>query len=217
MRPLIPATLFSLVCVSLVCAVSVQAQEVYPKLEVFGGYAANKFFYTNSDLETLPANIASLFDVGHDRHYGFDAAFTRNFSRYLGIAAEFWMYPTTETGSTGTVRISATERPIAFALGPELKLRNGTRWTPFAQALVGVAYSSADFHLDTSNGSVSQFHSRTGLAMAVGGGLEFLLAPRVSLRGMVDYAPTFLGAADPEDSSRQNNIRYGLGLLFHFR
>jgi hypothetical protein len=62
---------------------------------------------------------------------------------------------------------------------------------------------------------VTQSHSRTGFAMAFGGGMDFRMNRRLSLRWMADYSATFLGNPDPEETGRQNNTRTSMGLLFH--
>jgi hypothetical protein len=191
--------------------------EAYPKIEVFGGFSADKFFYSESSGEAGNPNVsvASLFDFGADQHKGFDVSAARNFTRYLGIKADSSMYFRQDSGMTSDGQAyRVPERTVLFMVGPEIKARNHTRLAPFAHALFGFAHSSANFTIDAST---IQSHSREGFAMALGGGLDFRMARRFSIRFVTDYSATHLGNPSPDDSGRQNHIRFALGVLFHIR
>jgi opacity protein-like surface antigen len=192
----------------------------YSKIELFGGYTVNKFFYTDSGGES-PANAASLFDFGWDRHRGLESSVIRNLNRRLGIKGDFSWY-TSQTGGLASngFTIQAPEKAVYFMAGPELKFPNRSRWTPFVHALAGVAHSWANLIVLLPNDAVNtirQSHSRTGPSLALGGGLDYRVSKRLSFRLMTDYSATFLGNPDPEESGKQNNTRASLGLLFHFR
>jgi opacity protein-like surface antigen len=193
----------------------------FSKYEVFGGYAANKFFYADSGESISPPNAASLFDFGWDRHAGFEGSVIRNWNRYVGVKGDFSLYYSQTSGNTAQgLAIVVPERAAYLMAGPELKLRNRSRFTPFFHALVGGAHSWANLSLTALNSpgtTVNQSHSRTGFSMAYGGGLDFLVNRRISLRWITDYSATFLGNPDPEESGKQNNVRFALGVLFHFR
>ena len=104
-------------------------------------------------------------------------------------------------------------RAFYFMAGPEIKARNSTRVTPFAHALFGVAHSTAEFSTASAIFTRMDSHTRTGFAYALGGGLDFRVSKRFSVRAMADYTQTFLGDADP-NTSRQNHVRFSLGILF---
>jgi len=78
--------------------------------------------------------------------------------------------------------------------------RDPKRWSPWAHALVGGA------HL---NPQVAR-SSKNGFAFQAGGGGDYYLNPRLSLRGEVDYVRTQLY------SEGQNNIQGGVGIVIHF-
>lgn len=59
----------------------------------------------------------------------------------------------------------------SFLVGPELKLRNHTRATPFADAL-GITHTSTAFRTSGAALNFSGSTGDTGLGMAFGGGLD---------------------------------------------
>jgi opacity protein-like surface antigen len=212
------------------CASLASAQQtspsVYPKLEVFGGYSANGIFNNELEATVQNQNLASLFSDFAGGPKGFEASIARNFTRYLGIKADFSMYYADDSGlstfqvcqsnscTTTTQETRVDKRAFYFMAGPEIKARNRTRVTPFAHALFGVARSTADFSTASAIFTRSDSHTRTGFAYALGGGLDFRVSKRFSVRAMADYTQTFLGDADPNESGRQNHVRFSLGILF---
>jgi opacity protein-like surface antigen len=197
-----------------------QEMKPYSKFEVFGGFTVNKFFYTDSGGDS-PANAASLFDFGWERHRGLESSVIRNLNRRLGIKGDFSLYASQTDGlATNGFAIQVPEKAAYFMAGPELKFPNRSRWTPFVHALGGVAHSWANLIVllpDDHVNTIHQSHSRTGPSLAFGGGLDYRVSRRLSFRLMTDYSATFLGNPDPEESGKQNNTRASMGLLFHFR
>jgi len=78
--------------------------------------------------------------------------------------------------------------------------RDPKRWSPWVHALVGGAHV---------NPQVAR-SSKNGFAFQTGGGVDYYLNPRLSLRGEVDYVRTQLY------SEGQNNIQAGVGIVIHF-
>jgi opacity protein-like surface antigen len=74
------------------------------------------------------------------------------------------------------------------------------RWSPWAHALVG------GVHLNPQTAA----GSKNGFAVQAGGGVDWALWPRVSLRGEADYIRTQLY------SDSQNNFQIGAGAVIHF-
>ncbi|HYL98931.1 MAG TPA: hypothetical protein VEZ90_08240 [Blastocatellia bacterium] len=99
--------------------------------------------------------------------------------------------------------------------GPELKARNNTRWTPFAHTLFGVAHGSASLDATGPLINFSEKASDNAFAIALGGGIDFRVAGRFSLRGSVDYNPVFFGSKDTIATHRQDFVRISVGVLFH--
>jgi len=78
--------------------------------------------------------------------------------------------------------------------------RDPKRWSPWVHALVGGAHV---------NPQVAR-SSKNGFAFQAGGGVDYYLNPRLSLRGEVDYVRTQLY------SEGQNNLQVGVGVVIHF-
>jgi hypothetical protein len=78
--------------------------------------------------------------------------------------------------------------------------RQPRRWSPWTHALIGVA------HVNPQVAGVG----KNGFALQVGGGVDWLLNPRLSFRGEADYVRTQLY------SESQNNLQAGVGVVLHF-
>jgi peptidoglycan-associated lipoprotein len=96
-----------------------------------------------------------------------------------------------------------------YLAGGRYSLRRFSRFTPFAQILIGVAHASGDLAPD-------QLHigSSTAFAMAAGGGLDLNLTHHVAVRlFQTDYLLTLL---NNRVNDHQNNFRFSTGIVFHF-
>lgn len=212
------------------CASVATAQQTssnaYPKLEIFGGYSANGVFNKETEATLQNENLASLFSDFAGGPKGFEASIARNFNRYLGIKADFSMYFANDSDlstfqvcqpnscTTTTQVTNVDKRAFYFMAGPEIKARNRTRVTPFAHALFGAARSTAEFSTASAIFTRTDSHTRTGFAYALGGGFDFRVSKRFSVRATADYTQTFLGDADPNASGKQNHVRLSVGILF---
>jgi len=88
---------------------------------------------------------------------------------YLGIVGDFGGYH----DSPGGVSFNT----YTFLFGPRIIMHNPTKFTPFAQFLVGAA------HLTVGSGGPST----TDFAYSVGGGVDIGVLPHLSVRPQVDY------------------------------
>jgi opacity protein-like surface antigen len=218
MKQLLVAVLVALVVLSRASLVSAQlpGAEAYPSIEGFAGFSGNHFFYADESTDIAnPNNLASNFSHRSQGPIGFETSLTVALTRYVGVTSDLSMYfngkPSGQITTGEDFTIDSTS--LYFMVGPEIKARNHTRLTPFAHALFGVARSRSEFKAPGIGFSDS--HTRTGFAMAFGGGLDRRVSGRFSIRGMIDYAQTVLGNADPSESGRQNHFRVSLGILFH--
>ena len=213
MRRLILAVLLMACCAPLTLAQN-RNTDAYPKVEWFVGASGNHFFYDDSPIEVVPKNIASLFS-DRAQGLGFETSLTRNINKSLGIKGDFSLLfdrkPQGKTTAGDDFHVNS--RTLSFMAGPEIKAPNHTRMTPFVHALFGVARSRSEFKVASI--SFSDSHTRTGLAMAFGGGVDVRISKRFSIRAMTDYTQTFLGDADPSESGRQKHSCLSLGILFH--
>jgi hypothetical protein len=190
------AVLLTLCCAPLASA---QQAEEYPKNEVFVGYS-----YQSADVNSLTP------DPGRAGLHGVNLEYTRNVSRVVGITADFSGHVRRETFTTGAGEFRHDREQYNLLGGVQFKARNRSRVTPFAHALVGVAFFrgfSAEL-LPSSN--TYFFDDAKSFAMAFGGGLDIRAGRRVNVRAVqADYNPTFFGRG------RQDNFRLSFGVVFN--
>jgi len=187
----------------VLCAPFTTAQDTnarsYPRLEMFVGFAAVE---TNDH----SFQFADVGPVGHldfdEKGKGFEAAVVGNVTRYLGIMGNFAAhfssneftvpFPSSSTTQLGTIN----PRLFDLMAGPELKVRNRTRVTPFVHALFGIAHSTATFQTTGPVINFSRTDAETGFAMAFGLGGDVRISRRFSFRGLLSYQRAFVGAND---------------------
>jgi opacity protein-like surface antigen len=215
MKQLVPfLSLVVLLCASASALAQAKASDDYPRFEVFAGYSA------------LGANDIIIFGNnqpaggGYASTAGFETSLTRNFTRHLGVKADFSAHFKSTSGPLSICNPTCTtpqERELKtrvynFLAGPEFKARNHTRFTPFVYALGGLAHTRAQFTTPgpTFNLLLKQHHN--SFAMALGGGLDLRVSKRISIRGSMDYNPVFISNSA---GGRQDFARFSLGLLFH--
>ena len=78
--------------------------------------------------------------------------------------------------------------------------REPHKWSPWIHLLAGLAHVNPQ----------TAYNSKTGFAMQAGGGVDYFINPRLSLRGQCDYVLTRLYA------QVQNNVQAGVGFVLHF-
>ncbi len=213
-------------CCSLVTAQSARGSDD-SKLELFAGYSANGYFVNESSSVSTVRNqkASSFFTDRAGGPAGFEISVNRTFSRYIGLKGDFSSYFETLHGrgtlcqgsscSTGNP-FRVPLRSFYFTAGPEFKLRNSTRLTPFAHVLFGGVASHAEFLISGPGIKVVDSTTRTGIAASFGGGFDVRLSRRVSLRTAADYTAAFLAEPNPAESRPQNHVRASAGILLRF-
>jgi len=144
--------------VGLFIAAPIQAQQSYPRAEIFGGYS---YMYTGM-----------LY--GKSIPKGWNANIVGNLHRNIGIEADFSGHYVTPGGTLTTGFNHSTH---FFMLGPRFAARLG-RATPYAHALFGAAHFGAEGEDFVGPVRVS----KTWFSWAVGGGLDVNLRKAVALR-----------------------------------
>lgn len=152
-----------------------------PKAEVFGGYQ-----YTRLDGGGLVPDINAN---------GWNAAVTGNFSKHVGVTADF-------SGTYATVS-GVKVKVHTYTFGPVFAVHNDA-FSPFAHVLVGGFHGSAGF--EGISGSTS------GFAMMAGGGVDAKIAPRVAFR-IAQFDWVLLRA---EGETTKKNVRISTGIVFRF-
>jgi hypothetical protein len=140
---------------------------------IFGGYSYVR-------LDTNPTKYNS---------HGWEASYTANMFKILGVTADFGQSYTTITG--------VSTKQTTYMFGPELHFP--ARVSPFVHALFGAARFSAA-------GSAT-----TDFASAEGGGIDLHAGHFLGLRLIqADYLNTHFG------STHQNDVRLSAGILLRF-
>ncbi len=186
----------------LVVLVSVLAvaQEV-PRYELSTGYA-----YGDVDYPTTTAYGLSP--------RGWVGSFSANLRRWAALEAEAGGQYQNETFSLGSVPYSMNAGFYSFLAGPRVAYRRG-RTSPFVHTLFGlartIAYDKASVNASTGT---AFFPYENGLGALIGGGLDYRVNRRISMRTQADYFVTQpnggLGGVT------QNNFRLVAGIVFNF-
>jgi hypothetical protein len=197
----------------------------YPKIEYFAGYSAietNNHTFLFSEVHP----VAGLdYDEGG---WGVESEVIGNMSRYFSIVGDFSAHLSSNTFPADFTTKTCAEPPCAtvtqtgkinpelfdFLAGPEFKWRNRTRFTPFVNALFGLAHSTATFNTTGSFATISSTDAETGFAMAFDAGFDLRITRRVSFRGFLTRSEAFVGS-DVLPRQRADAVGWSAGVLFH--
>ncbi len=203
---------------TVITAASASAQ-TYPVAEGYVGFS----LYNNEYGTTRHNSPGLQFNLGY------------NVARYLQVVGDLGaQFHNTNIVWTNGKKAEADS--FQFLFGPELKIRNRSRWTPFAHGLAGVAFR--DYAVPTGNWFCSGFPPicyedslsvarETGFAWGVGGGLDWTNNPVISVRVFqFDWLHTKLSRDNlnfspaqgqfPTLSGWQDNYRISFGITFRF-
>jgi opacity protein-like surface antigen len=195
MKPRVVVCLFC----SLLWLAGVTNAQSYPRFDLAANYA---FLHAdpshNDGVSALSLNGGSL-SLGYNTKSWIAA--TVDVGGYAGNGVVLTCVLTgcpTPTESSGTM--------WTYLAGPRVNFRHSGRFTPFAQALFGVAHGSGLFVPGVQN----------AFATSIGGGLDVRISNRFSLRPIqVDYLLTRFNEFD-DGHAAQMNVRVSSGLAFHF-
>lgn len=167
--------LVGIILVFLLVSLASLAQD-FPKAELFGGYQLSRQNSTNLN--------------------GWNASFTGNYNRWLGLTGDF-------SGAYNT-RIGIDFRSYTFTGGPTVAGRSNGTFTPFAHALFG------GFHQVAEAGSTA-LGTVTGFAFIGGGGVDAKITPHIAARlGQFDWMSFHAS------SGSSSIFRYSGGIVFRF-
>jgi len=149
----------------------------------------------------------SLNQVNQSRYglQGFNVAVTRNFGRYFGLTAEGDYYKwALASGNPGTPSVQS----VLF--GPELHANLYGKVGGFFHGLLGGEHSAGE-------------HQTPNISFAggLGGGLEYSLSPRLSLRATGDYIGASFSLVNNTSQLANSphktwNSRAGFGAVYRF-
>jgi outer membrane immunogenic protein len=129
-----------------------------------------------------------------------------NLTPVLGLVADFGGYANTRTG--------INDKALTYLFGPRFNMRRFERLTPYVQFLFGGAYAWS--------GPSNPQNTQTAFATAAGGGLDYNLTKRISIKPIqVEYVMTQfdsgnLGGSTKNFGNHQNDVRYSGGVVFKF-
>jgi hypothetical protein len=169
----------------------------FSKFDLFAGYS---YVRANPNGPTLPS-----FNMN-----GGEASLAYNANSWLSGVVDFAGYRTSRL--TFLEPRDFKGNMYTYLFGPRISYRHLGRFTPFGQTLFGVAHALNGTYL---NGKQTDF------AMTVGGGFDFRLSQRVSIRPIqADYLLTHFSEFESfqmnTSNSTQNNVRVSTGAVFHF-
>jgi outer membrane protein OmpA-like peptidoglycan-associated protein len=103
---------------------------------------------------------------------------------------------------------------FTFLAGPRLSFRKFDRITPFVQVLAGGIHASQESVCPTC---LPLLPAETSFALTAGGGLDFRLRHRLSIRIIqAEYMMTRFDDLTTGASASQNDVRLSTGLVFRF-
>jgi opacity protein-like surface antigen len=157
------------------------------KPEFFAGYS---FETVDTGVNSTDLSTTTSLD-NRFKANGFNLAAADYFTKRFGVAADFSAHFNSRTDMFG-----ATTGQSKFSLynitgGPQVRFPTTSRFTPFAQALAGVARRNLT---ETIAATATSFtDSKTSFTLNLGGGLDYKLSNRFAWRiFQFDYNPIFL-------------------------
>jgi hypothetical protein len=168
----------------------------------------------------------SLVNNNSNNFNGWDAQGTFNFTRNLGITADFSGTSRQVAGASFLGFSAGTQQHIYnFLFGPTATAYFG-KSSVFTHALFGSARSSlgAGVTIPIIGGLSAPLDSSNGFAMAFGGGVDFGLTRHFAIRAaQIDFLRTNFSTADAlaaglstGTSGSQNSFRYSGGVVWRF-
>ncbi len=210
------------------------AQSSTPKVQVFGGYA---FTYvdngglTGEDMDYALRELNSPFGI-NSAFNGWNAEGQYNANRWIGIVADVsgrYGKPFTNTRFS-TLSGLPDANAYSFLVGPVFTFRGKSRITPFIHVMFGFdrATLSASTITGVSTPVTSVATTYTDAAIALGGGVDYKLFRRLSLRLIQAddlrtyhnynkfYESAYPGALFFDIAQHQNNFRVSTGIVVRF-
>ena len=180
----------------------------YKKVEFYGGYSHNRVDTGIDDFD--PA----LSDIVNEREgfHGFNSSITGNITRYVGLKFDVAGHFKKKSFGFSAFSVDVDSSLFNALGGVQVKDNaSGSTFKPFAHALVGVARARNKTTFSGTCVACPNFtETDTGLAGAIGGGLDIRLNNKLDIRAFqVDYNPTRVFDAT------QHNFRFGVGIVIH--
>jgi len=165
----------------------------------------------------------SAIDLNRKFMNGWQVAGIYNANSYLGLEVQANGFYKGLTAGGNIPLISSLKLAnlslYTVTFGPQLKFGHGPL-QPFVHGLVGVARGNI-----STNGILNfipiptnlRAFNDTAFAADIGGGVDFFIVPRVSVRGEGAYVYTHFPFSDlsPTEDNSQNHLKFAASLVFH--
>jgi outer membrane immunogenic protein len=165
-----------------------KAQETSSRVELYGGYYYARF--------NINANLPGVAPSATYNGYGGGGQFEYNANNWIGVVGDLAGY-----GATSKVNGALVGGAFTYLFGPRVNFRHG-KVMPFAQTLFG--------GIRTTDG-IGESGPENNFAMTVGGGVDFKVSTRVSVRPV--QAEYFMTRLPNGLNNRENNLRIGAGII----
>ncbi len=143
------------------------AAQDFPKYEFSGGYAFSRL-------------------NGFNWH-GWVADGARNLNSYLGLVVDVSNPRSTDNQIVLDNSLETKRNTFAFLAGPRLTARGPYKLIPFGHLLLGAAVNKYHSVQNVAGMSYEYDDTATQFAGAFGGGIDYKVKGRMSLRGQFDY------------------------------
>jgi opacity protein-like surface antigen len=167
-------------------------QEQPSQLEAYGGYYYARF--------NVNANVEGIAPSATYNGNGGGGQIEYNFNHWVGVVGDLGGFRATRSPSG-----SLAGGVFTYLSGPRVNFRRA-KFTLFAQALFG--------GVRTTDGIAQSTGTENNFAMTAGGGIDFKVSRHVSIRPV--QAEYFLTKIPDGLNNRQNNFRFGAGVVFRF-
>jgi opacity protein-like surface antigen len=201
---------------------SVAGAQDFPRVELYGGYAFQRWGISDSDLDAISSEIQQMIeDAGYAANIttsrflkkGFDGAVAINVNSVLGIVVDVrynfdnvLKFTIPELDATGSIKYS----DFAILAGPRFSLRSNERITPFAHALVGLdRWKISGEGAIEGEGFAGESVVDNGFGIALGGGLDVNVNDTVAIR--LIQADFYMTRHQEEVI---NNLTFSAGIVF---
>ena len=178
---------FAFIVVTVLSNFASSFAQTEKKPELFAGYSLESVDtgITSSDLGTV-TTLDNRFKAN-----GFHLSATGYFTKRFGVTADFSAHFQNRTDLFGATTGASKVSLYNITGGPQIRFPTTNRFTPFVQALAGLA--RRDFTETIGGSSTSYSDNPTSFAMNLGGGIDYKLNSRFAWRILqFDYNPIFL-------------------------
>jgi len=178
---------FAFIVVTVLSNFASSFAQTEKKPELFAGYSLESVDtgITSSDLGTV-TTLDNRFKAN-----GFHLSATGYFTKRFGVTADFSAHFQNRTDLFGATTGASKVSLYNITGGPQIRFPTTNRFTPFVQALAGLA--RRNFTETIGSTSTSYNDNPTSFAMNLGGGIDYKLNSRFAWRILqFDYNPIFL-------------------------